>query len=93
MICIWEIICASFNVDAEPERRMCDGSENIKTLKNPYTETSQLRASNMVYKAVYAVAHAIHNAVCQKTHLITQCDKNIQMEPKQVLKIAFCHLC
>uniref|UniRef100_A0A3Q3GK45 Extracellular calcium-sensing receptor-like n=1 Tax=Kryptolebias marmoratus TaxID=37003 RepID=A0A3Q3GK45_KRYMA len=57
---------------------------NIKTLKNPYTETSQLRASNMVYKAVYAIAHAIHNAVCQETNLTTQCNKHFELESKQV---------
>uniref|UniRef100_A0A3P9B2I6 G-protein coupled receptors family 3 profile domain-containing protein n=1 Tax=Maylandia zebra TaxID=106582 RepID=A0A3P9B2I6_9CICH len=36
---------------------------------NPYTDTSQLRISNMVYKAVYAIAHAIHNALCQGRNL------------------------
>uniref|UniRef100_A0A4W4HDC9 G-protein coupled receptors family 3 profile domain-containing protein n=1 Tax=Electrophorus electricus TaxID=8005 RepID=A0A4W4HDC9_ELEEL len=40
--------------------RECDGSEDIRALQNPYTDTSQLRFSNLVYKATYAIAHAIH---------------------------------
>uniref|UniRef100_A0A3Q2R2D1 Extracellular calcium-sensing receptor-like n=1 Tax=Fundulus heteroclitus TaxID=8078 RepID=A0A3Q2R2D1_FUNHE len=52
--------------------------------KSPYTETSQLRINNMVYKAVYAIAHAIHNAVCNKTNGHTQCDKHILLKPKEV---------
>uniref|UniRef100_A0A3B5L858 G-protein coupled receptors family 3 profile domain-containing protein n=1 Tax=Xiphophorus couchianus TaxID=32473 RepID=A0A3B5L858_9TELE len=58
----------------------------IKTLKSPYTETSQLRVTNLMYKAVYAVAHAIHNAVCRETNATIQCDKHIGLEPKQVFK-------
>ncbi|KAF7218578.1 extracellular calcium-sensing receptor-like [Nothobranchius furzeri] len=69
----------------ESNKRVCDGTENIKTLKNPYTETSQLRGTNMIYKAVYAIAHAIHNAVCKETNFTTKCDKNFPLEPKQVL--------
>uniref|UniRef100_A0AAX7V0J9 G-protein coupled receptors family 3 profile domain-containing protein n=1 Tax=Astatotilapia calliptera TaxID=8154 RepID=A0AAX7V0J9_ASTCA len=46
-------------------KKVCNGTEDIKTLQTPYTDTSQLRISNMVYKAVYAIAHAIHNALCQ----------------------------
>ena len=63
---------------------MCDGTEDIKMLKNPYTETSQFRITNMVYKAVYAIAHAIHNAVCQQTNFTTQCDKHSRLESKGV---------
>ncbi|XP_043975249.1 extracellular calcium-sensing receptor-like isoform X2 [Gambusia affinis] len=69
---------------ADPHKGKCDGTEDIKALKSPYTETSQLRVSNMVYKAVYAVAHAIHNAVCQETNGPTQCDKHKHLEPEQV---------
>uniref|UniRef100_A0A3B3XWU8 G-protein coupled receptors family 3 profile domain-containing protein n=1 Tax=Poecilia mexicana TaxID=48701 RepID=A0A3B3XWU8_9TELE len=65
---------------------VCDGTEDIKTLKSSYTDTSQLRVTNMMYKAVYAVAHAIHNAVCQETNGTIQCDKNTRLEPKQVFK-------
>ncbi|XP_056334302.1 extracellular calcium-sensing receptor-like [Danio aesculapii] len=58
----------------------CDGTEDLGTLKNPYTDTSQLRVSNMVYKATYAIAHALHGTVCNET----QCNKNIKVNPRQV---------
>ncbi|KAF5895982.1 extracellular calcium-sensing receptor-like, partial [Clarias magur] len=59
--------------------RKCDGSEDILTLQNPYTDMSQLRVTNMVYKATYAIAHAIHGLICNDTH----CDKNIKFTPWQ----------
>ncbi|KAM4627579.1 extracellular calcium-sensing receptor-like [Polymixia lowei] len=65
--------------------RVCDGTEDIQNLQNPYTDTSQLRISNMVYKAVYAIAHAIHNVVCQERNSTIQCDRFIKTEPVQVL--------
>uniref|UniRef100_A0A671U4Z4 G-protein coupled receptors family 3 profile domain-containing protein n=1 Tax=Sparus aurata TaxID=8175 RepID=A0A671U4Z4_SPAAU len=64
---------------------VCDGTEDIKTLQDPYTDTSQLRITNMVYKAVYAIAHAIHNEVCQDTNSTAQCDKFTRIESKQVV--------
>ncbi|XP_070826376.1 extracellular calcium-sensing receptor-like [Chaetodon trifascialis] len=70
---------------AATDESLCDGTEDIQTLQSPYTDTSQLRISNMVYKAVYAIAHAIHNAVCQETNSTTQCDKFTRIESKQVL--------
>ncbi|XP_041796774.1 extracellular calcium-sensing receptor-like [Chelmon rostratus] len=79
----------SFNCRLEKsaaiEKSLCDGNEDIETLQSPYTDTSQLRITNMVYKAVYAIAHAIHNVVCQDTNSTTQCDKFTRIEAKQVL--------
>ncbi|XP_053478298.1 extracellular calcium-sensing receptor-like [Ictalurus furcatus] len=60
--------------------RECDGSEEIHTLQNPYSDTSQLRVTNMVYKATYAIAHAIHELICNDT----QCDKTITFTPWQI---------
>ncbi|XP_030257493.1 extracellular calcium-sensing receptor-like [Sparus aurata] len=67
------------------DERVCDGTEDIQTLTSQYTDTSQLRITNMVYKAVYAIAHAIHNEVCQDTNSTAQCDKFTRIESKQVL--------
>ncbi|KAM3874682.1 extracellular calcium-sensing receptor-like [Diretmus argenteus] len=41
------------------EETVCDGTEDMQKLQSPYTDTSQLRITNMVYKAVYAIAHAM----------------------------------
>ncbi|MEQ2159856.1 hypothetical protein GOODEAATRI_027551, partial [Goodea atripinnis] len=35
-------------------------------------------------ETVYAIAHALHNAACQETNDMTQCDKRMSVEPKQV---------
>nr|XP_046246172.1 extracellular calcium-sensing receptor-like [Scatophagus argus] len=70
---------------AAVDERVCDGSEDIQTLQSLYTDTSQLRITNMVYKAVYAIAHAIHNSVCQETNSTTKCDKIARTEPRQLL--------
>ncbi|KAF1394134.1 hypothetical protein PFLUV_G00023350 [Perca fluviatilis] len=70
---------------AATDKRLCDGTEDIKTLQIPYTDISQIRITSMVYKAVYAIAHAIHNAVCQKTNSTTQCDKFTRIESNEVL--------
>uniref|UniRef100_A0A4W5LG57 Receptor ligand binding region domain-containing protein n=1 Tax=Hucho hucho TaxID=62062 RepID=A0A4W5LG57_9TELE len=67
------------------EEKVCDGSEDIHQLQAPYTDTSQLRVTNMVYKAVYAIAHAIHSIVCEERENSTvNCDKNLHVKPTQV---------
>ena len=44
----------------------------LENINNPFTDVSELRISNSVYKAVYAVAHAIHNML-----KCSQSDENV----------------
>ncbi|CAL8334760.1 unnamed protein product [Boreogadus saida] len=83
----WE---GAFNCLLEKERtgpadKVWDGTEDIRKLQNPYTDTSQLRITNMVYKAVYAIAHTIHNIVCKKINSAILCDQFMKIKPVQVL--------
>ncbi|KAM3875406.1 extracellular calcium-sensing receptor-like [Diretmus argenteus] len=67
------------------EETVCDGTEDMQKLQSPYTDTSQLRITNMVYKAVYAIAHAMHNVMCPERNSAPQCDRFTKIEPTQVL--------
>ncbi|XP_076853579.1 extracellular calcium-sensing receptor-like [Brachyhypopomus gauderio] len=62
--------------------RECDGSEDIRALQNPYTDTSQLRITNMVYKATYAIAHALHSVICNDA----KCSRTFKFTPQELLE-------
>lgn len=66
----------------------CSGSERLEDIDNPFTDVSELRISNNVYKAVYAVAHAMHSIIkCgQNGDVVNHSLSNWKedFEPKQV---------
>uniref|UniRef100_A0AAY4DRB5 G-protein coupled receptors family 3 profile domain-containing protein n=1 Tax=Denticeps clupeoides TaxID=299321 RepID=A0AAY4DRB5_9TELE len=73
--------------------KLCTGTEDLSVVNIPYTDTSQLRITNMVYKATYAIAHAIHSIVCKDlSNSFIMCNKTIAVEPHQVIKIRLCLL-
>ncbi|KAK2847369.1 hypothetical protein Q5P01_010368 [Channa striata] len=48
-------------------KKPCSGSEDLQDVQSYFTDVSELRFINNVYKSVYAVAHVVHNLVtCEK---------------------------
>ncbi len=50
-------------IEVEGERKVCTGQEDLSSTDTPYTDVSELRASYNAYKAVYALAHALHDLI------------------------------
>lgn len=61
-----EMFQCSLGVQAEDQNHNaegkppCSGTEDLRSIANIYSDVSQLRISYNVYKAVYAIAHALH---------------------------------
>ncbi|RVE64902.1 hypothetical protein OJAV_G00130880 [Oryzias javanicus] len=54
--CSLDIPADGWKADDKPP---CTGTEELKNIQNTYTNVAQLRISYNVYKAVYAIAHAL----------------------------------
>ncbi|XP_028647786.2 extracellular calcium-sensing receptor-like [Erpetoichthys calabaricus] len=64
LIKLWEdMFDCSINAS---NSKTCTGLENLQVVNNLYTDVSELRITYNVHKAVYAVAHALHDLLaCQ----------------------------
>ncbi|XP_073674313.1 extracellular calcium-sensing receptor-like [Garra rufa] len=61
----------------------CIRYQDLLALKNYNEDVPEHRYSSHVYKAVYAVAHALHNLLkCKEQE---GCDKNLAIQPQQVV--------
>ncbi|XP_056092314.1 extracellular calcium-sensing receptor-like [Rhinichthys klamathensis goyatoka] len=89
---VWEeIFGCSLAHDWQPsfKKPKCTGSENVEKCGHIYIDVSQLRVTYNVYKAVYAIANAIHNMMaCQPGRgpfEDGECPDVTQIKPRQLL--------
>ncbi|KAL1256528.1 hypothetical protein QQF64_012073 [Cirrhinus molitorella] len=89
---VWEEIFGCLLAqDWQPstKRPKCTGSENVEKHGRIYTDVSQLRVTYNVYKAVYAIANAIHDMMaCQPGRgpfEDGECPDVTQIKPRQLL--------
>ncbi|XP_050991644.1 extracellular calcium-sensing receptor-like [Labeo rohita] len=79
----------SRKTEAEWKRKACTGQEDLSSTDTPYTDVSELRASYNAYKAVYALAHALHDLMqCEKGRgpfSGNSCADIINLQPWQVV--------
>ncbi|XP_067275497.1 extracellular calcium-sensing receptor-like [Pseudorasbora parva] len=66
---LWETVfhCKLPSKQTVGSRSLCTGNESLDSVHNQYTDVTELQIANNVYKAVYAVAHALSSiSSCSK---------------------------
>uniref|UniRef100_A0A8C5MHJ9 G-protein coupled receptors family 3 profile domain-containing protein n=1 Tax=Leptobrachium leishanense TaxID=445787 RepID=A0A8C5MHJ9_9ANUR len=71
---LWEEM---FNCSTTISNMLCTGLEDLNATDNNYLDDQNLRVSYNVYKAVYAVAHALHNIFSTENYDLLSFSTNI----------------
>ncbi|XP_076139224.1 extracellular calcium-sensing receptor-like [Alosa pseudoharengus] len=80
---LWEALFkCKFSLLNQSAEQMCTGKEDLSGVNNIFTDMSLMAIFNNVYKAVYSVAHTLHEALnCTDT-----CGDTLQPEPRMMLE-------
>ncbi|XP_038548415.1 extracellular calcium-sensing receptor-like [Micropterus salmoides] len=86
----WEdVFDCTLNKTANTQRQPCSGFESLQNVDSEFTDVAELRFTNNVYKAVYAVGHALDNLIkCERgkgPFLNGSCADSKHIQPWQVL--------
>ncbi|KAM8904430.1 extracellular calcium-sensing receptor-like [Spinachia spinachia] len=77
---------AAENYSSAAEKPVCTGSEDLSYIHNTFTDVSRLRVSYNVYKAVYAIAYALHNLLnCDSAQNYRMCENHTSFTSGQLL--------
>ncbi|XP_056334377.1 extracellular calcium-sensing receptor [Danio aesculapii] len=82
----WEIDfpCLMTERNSSQYALTCGNYQDLFTLKNYNEDIPEQRYASNVYKAVYAVAHSLHNLLkCKEKE---GCEKSLTMQPQQVVE-------
>ncbi|KAM4567026.1 extracellular calcium-sensing receptor-like [Odontesthes bonariensis] len=89
----WEIMVGcrvdlpDMDTSAEKTNKICTGNETLLNSQDVFFNVTQLRVAYNVYKAVYAIAHALHQLVfCQPAgeKTVRPCLDVSKIQPKEV---------
>uniref|UniRef100_A0A3Q0RJ70 Olfactory receptor C family, n1 n=1 Tax=Amphilophus citrinellus TaxID=61819 RepID=A0A3Q0RJ70_AMPCI len=89
----WEImvgctpVLPGVQTNAEATKIRCTGNETLMNSQDAFFDVTQLRETYNVYKAVYAIAHALHQLVfCQPVgaKTVKPCLNLSEIQPKEV---------
>ncbi|KAM8904449.1 extracellular calcium-sensing receptor-like [Spinachia spinachia] len=82
----WKTVqqCDETNRDTRAETDQCKENWDLFYLKDNNNDVAELRYSNNIYRAIYAVAHSLHSIL--KCSTSQGCDMTIKVTPRQVVE-------
>ncbi|TNN55832.1 Extracellular calcium-sensing receptor [Liparis tanakae] len=79
-----EFKCKETNRDTKAETVPCKANQDLMEFKYNDDDVEELRYSNNIYRAIYAVAHSLHSILkCSESQ---GCDRTIEVTPWQVVE-------